>query len=296
MVGHGSSLQPGNKSQIVVFFGKPKKATWKEQFPGPDSDNRLMTNIDLFSFPSYLQGRTTTPYVRELTGGKNIWMGHKIDDTTNVIFSPAGVRFECDNMLMMMDREPIDQADATALIYMNFKAADLSSHRWGLESIETRDNLGEVDACVGRLIQKLNARVGEDNYVVTITADHGMAPLPELVNGHRILLPRLLELIDKKFGAQISIGGGLVNLWFDQARLKQSGITNSDIANYVRALTAGEYYGPRDQWPTYLRYRPDEKLFFQVYTIEQMAAYVNAHPADWMANPYVREGGDAAQR
>src|SRR5262249_17014979 len=106
MVGHGASFDPGNKNQIVVFFGRPTKPAWKEQFPGAESDSRLMTNIDLFRFPSYLQGRTPGAYVQELTSGKGTWMGHKIDGAADVAFVPAGVRFECDNMLLMMDREP----------------------------------------------------------------------------------------------------------------------------------------------------------------------------------------------
>ncbi len=290
MVGHGAAFDSGNKNQIVVFFAKPSKPEWKKQFPGGESENRLMTNPDLFSFPSYLQGRTPSSYVRELTGGKGVWLGHKIDENADVAFTPAGVRFECDNMLMMMDRESIDQENLTALIYMNFKGADLSSHRWGFESIETRETLAAQDTCIGKLVQKLNERVGEGNYVMTITADHGMAPLPELVNGHRILLPRLLELIDNKFRAKISLGGGFINLWFDQSQTKERGITNQDIANYLRSLTAGEYYGPRDQWPSYLPYRPEEKLFFTAYTAEQVAAHVNANPTRWMANPYAGDG------
>ena len=290
MAGHGAAFDAANKNQIVVFFGKPSKPGWKKQFPGGESESRLMTNPDLFSFPSYLQGRTPSPYVRELTGGKGAWLEHKIDESADVAFTPAGVRFECDNMLIMMDREAIDQQDLTALIYMNFKGADLSSHRWGLESIETRETLAAEDACIGKLVQKLNERVGEGNYVVTITADHGMAPLPELVNGHRISLPRVLELIDAKFQAKISLGGGFINLWFDQSRMKERGITNQDIANYLRSLTAGEYYGPRDQWPTYLPYLPEEKVFFNVYTVEQVTAQVNANPTRWMANPYAGVG------
>jgi predicted AlkP superfamily pyrophosphatase or phosphodiesterase len=294
MVGHGAAHHPGNKSHIVVLFDKPKKPAWKEQFPGNDQDNRLMTNVDLFTFPEYLRGRSPMPYVKELTGGTGVWMGHKIDDTSNVRFSPAYVHFECDNMLLMMDREPIDQADVTALLYMNIKPSDISSHRWGLESLETREVLRAQDACVGRLIQKLNTRVGEGNYVVTITADHGMMPLPELVNGHRIFLRTLLEMIDKKFGAKVSLGGGFINLWFDPKKMKEIGITNQDIANYLRSLTAGEYYGPREKWPAYLAYRPDERLFFNAYTYEQVEAYVKANPTRWMANPYAGEGADVA--
>ena len=292
MVGHGAAHHPGNKSHIVVLFDKPKKPAWKEQFPGDDKDNRLMTNSDLFTFPAYLRGRSPMPYVKKLTGGTGVWMGHKIDDTSNVRASPAYVHFECDNMLLMMDREPIDQADVTALLYMNMKPSDISSHRWGLESLETREVLRAQDACVGKLIQKLNARVGEGNYVVTITADHGMMPLPELVNGHRVFLRTLLEMIDKKFQAKISLGGGFINLWFDQKKMKEIGITNRDIAAYLWSLTAGEYYGPREKWPAYLAYRPDERLFFSAYTYEQVEAYVKANPTRWMTNPYAGEGAD----
>jgi hypothetical protein len=290
MVGHGAAYHPGNKSHIVVLFDKPKKPAWKAEFPGNDQDNRLMTNIDLFTFPAYLQGRSPLPYVKELTGGTGMWMGHKIDDTSNVRFTPAYVEFECDNMLLMMDREPIDRPDVTALVYMSIKPTDYSGHRWGFESLETREALRAQDVCVGRLIQKLKARVGEGNYVVTITADHGMMPMPEAVNGHRLSLRTLLEMIDKKFGAKISLGGGFINLWFDQTKMKEIGITNQHIAAYLRSLTAGEYYGPRDKWPAYLAYRPDDRLFFNAYTYEQVEAFVKANPSRWMANPYVGEG------
>jgi hypothetical protein len=47
------------------------------------------------------------------------------------------------------------------------------------------------------------------------------------------------------------------------------GITHEDVAVYLRSLTAGDYYGPREKWPAYLAYRPDERLFFNAYTFEQ---------------------------
>jgi hypothetical protein len=76
--------------------------------------------------------------------------------------------------------------------------------------------------------------------------------------------------------------------------MKQIGITNGDIAAYLRSLTAGEYYGPREKWPAYLTYRPDERLFFNAYTYEQVEAYVKANPARWMANPYAEEDAPVA--
>ena len=293
MVGHGAAYHAGNKSHIVVLYAQPKKPAWKDAFPGDDQEHRLMTNIDLYTFPAYLRGRSPMPYVKELTSGTGTWMGHKVDDSSNVRFTPAYVEFECDNMLMMMDREPIDQTDVTALVYMSMKPTDYAAHRWGLESLEAREALRAQDACVGRVIQKLNARVGEGNYVVTITADHGMMPMPEVTGGHRLSLRTLLEMIDKKFGAKISLGGGFINLWFDQARMKDLGITNQDIAAYLRSLTAGDYFGPREKWPPYLAYRPGDRLFFNAYTFEQVEAFVKANPHRWMANPYAGDGTTA---
>ena len=290
MVGHGAAHHPGNKSHIAILFDRPRTPALRAEFPGDEQEHRLMTNIDLFSFPAYLRGRSPTPYVKELTGGTGVWMGHKIDDTANVRFSPAYVHFECDNMLLMMDREPIDQADVTALIYMSMKPTDYAGHRWGFESLEAREALRAQDACVGRLVEKLNARVGDGNYVVTITADHGMMPMPEVANGHRLFLRTLLEMIDQKFGAKIAIGGGFINLWFDQKKMKEIGISNADVAAYLRSLTAGDYYGPRQKWPAYLPYRPGERLFFNAYTYEQVEAYVKANPTRWMANPYAGGG------
>src|SRR5712692_10427623 len=199
-------------------------------------------------------------------------------ERAHACFTPAYVVFECDNMLMMMDREPIDQPDVTALVYMGMKPTDYAAHRWGLESLEAREALRAQDACVGKLIQKLNARVGEGNYVVTLTADHGMMPMPEAVNGHRLALGTLLEMIDKKVGAKISLGGGFVNLWFDQTKMKAIGITNQDIAAYLRSLTAGEYYGPREKWPASPPHRPYERRFFKAYTWEWVGASVKANP------------------
>jgi predicted AlkP superfamily pyrophosphatase or phosphodiesterase len=290
MVGHGASFHPGNKNHIVVLFAQPTRPAWKELFPGGDQELRLMTNPDLYSFPAYLRGRSPLPYAKDLTGGTGVWMGHKIDDSANVRFTPAFVDFECDNMMLMMDREPIDQPDVTSLVYLGLKTTDYAAHRWGLESLEAREALRAQDTCVGRMIQKLNARVGEGNYVVTITADHGMMPMPEVAGGHRLSLRTLLEMIDKKFGAKISLGGGFINLWFDQAKMKEIGVTNQDVAAYLRSLTAGEYYGPREKWPTYLAYRPGERLFFNAYASEQVEAFVKANPKRWTANPYAGSG------
>ena len=281
MVGHGAAYHPGNKNHIVVLFAQPKRPAWKEQFPGGDQELRLMTNLDLYGFPAYLRGRAAA--VRQGVD-RRYWRvdGAQGRRQPNVRFTPAFVDFECDNMLLMMDREPIDRArrDLPRLP----GPEDDGLRRAPLGSREPRGPGGAPGA--GRLRRQDGpeaerpGRRGElrnhDHRRPRDDADaRGDGRPPALA-------AILLELIDRKFGAKIRLGGGFINLWFDQAKMKELGVTNQDIAAYLRSLTAGEYYGPREKWPTYLAYRPEQRLFFNAYTFEQVEAFVKANPsAGW---------------
>src|SRR5262245_33790065 len=66
MVGHGAAHDPGNKTHIVVLYAQPKRPAWKAQFPGEDTEHRLMTNIDLYTFPEDLGVRSRKDCVQKL--------------------------------------------------------------------------------------------------------------------------------------------------------------------------------------------------------------------------------------
>src|SRR5689334_10753257 len=64
----------------------------------------------------------------------------------------------------------------------------------------------------------------------------------------------------------------------------------ADTTSWSSSSARPRYYGPREKWPAYLTYRPDERLFFNAYTFEQVEAFVKANPSRWMANPYSGDG------
>jgi predicted AlkP superfamily pyrophosphatase or phosphodiesterase len=67
----------------------------------------------------------------------------------------------------------------TDFLGVSFSALDLVGHAFGPRSHEVQDTLARLDVSLGALLDTLDAVVGRDRYVVALSADHGVAPMPE---------------------------------------------------------------------------------------------------------------------
>lgn len=70
---------------------------------------------------------------------------------------------------------------ATDFLGVSFSALDVVGHTFGPRSHEVQDLLVRLDATLGRLLNYLDENVGVGNYVVAMSADHGVADIPEQV-------------------------------------------------------------------------------------------------------------------
>jgi hypothetical protein len=68
------------------------------------------------------------------------------------------------------------------LLTVSFSANDYIGHTFGPNSWEAWDELEELDATLGRMLQALDALVGPDGYAVVLSADHGVVPFPAPVH------------------------------------------------------------------------------------------------------------------
>lgn len=67
----------------------------------------------------------------------------------------------------------------TDMLAISFSATDYVGHRFGPRSLEVQDTLARLDVTIGTLLDALDASVGRGRYVVALTGDHGVAPIPE---------------------------------------------------------------------------------------------------------------------
>src|SRR5262245_16811665 len=68
---------------------------------------------------------------------------------------------------------------STNLLGISFSALDKVGHDYGPNSHEIQDVLIRLDRTLGVLFAGLDRLVGPGNYTVALTADHGVAPIPE---------------------------------------------------------------------------------------------------------------------
>lgn len=81
--------------------------------------------------------------------------------------------------------EQLGRHAAPDLLCIGFAQIDHAGHVFGPDSWEMMDSMVRLDRTLARLLQFLDTEVGRDRYLVVLTADHGVAPLPERLQALR---------------------------------------------------------------------------------------------------------------
>ncbi|HYV98605.1 MAG TPA: alkaline phosphatase family protein [Gemmatimonadaceae bacterium] len=70
----------------------------------------------------------------------------------------------------------------TDLLAVSLSTTDAIGHRWGPDSRELHDMVLRVDRYLGAFLDSLYALRGQRRVIVALTADHGVAPAPEIAS------------------------------------------------------------------------------------------------------------------
>lgn len=87
--------------------------------------------------------------------------------------------FEVDLALAAVKAFELGKDEAPDLLVVSFSGHDRIGHRFGPDSPEAQSEFAVIDRELGRLFERLDSTVGKGRYVVALTSDHGVAPLPE---------------------------------------------------------------------------------------------------------------------
>jgi hypothetical protein len=164
----------------------------------------------------YEQGRTFPhPFVK----GKDAKKPTFYDAVTN---SPAGGDLLLALAKRAIDAEQLGQRDVTDLLCLGFSSNDMVGHCWGPDSQEVLDITLRSDALMKELLDYLDAKVGKGRYVVALSADHGICPLPELAQkqGKEAgrVPPELLTSLAEAVLDQQFLAKGQRELWFENSK------------------------------------------------------------------------------
>lgn len=101
-----------------------------------------------------------------------------------------------------VDSLGLGKGGGTDYLGISYSSVDYVGHSFGPRSWEIQDVLVRLDRDLGELLARLDQKVGKGNYVVALSADHGVAPIPADmqttgVDAGVLSLPELKERMDK---------------------------------------------------------------------------------------------------
>jgi hypothetical protein len=101
-----------------------------------------------------------------------------------------------------VDALKLGNSNGTDFLAVSYSSVDYVGHEFGPRSREIQDILVRLDKDLGELLAHLDKKVGRGNYVVALSADHGVVPIPEDMqktgaDAGVLHLPEVQERIEK---------------------------------------------------------------------------------------------------
>ncbi|HKB05258.1 MAG TPA: alkaline phosphatase family protein [Gemmataceae bacterium] len=94
--------------------------------------------------------------------------------------SPYGNDFLLELVKTAIVAEKLGQHDVPDLLAVSFSSNDIVGHTWGPDSQEVLDVTLRSDRLMADFLRFLDETVGKGKYLICLTADHGICPIPEV--------------------------------------------------------------------------------------------------------------------
>jgi arylsulfatase A-like enzyme len=143
-------------------------------------------------------------------------MGHKMPEAGVKLYdgiesTPYGNELIEQFALRALAAEKLGAGGKIDVLAVSYSANDYVGHRVGPDSPEVRDMAIRVDKLIGELLRAAEAQAGAGQVIAVLTADHGVAPVPEenekrQMPGGRLNPDEQREAIEKTLTAKF--GGG----------------------------------------------------------------------------------------
>lgn len=146
----------------------------------------------LFGIESYTQSTADNkPYESNLPGEDNTFP--HVADTTKANkyeffkYIPAANTYTFEMAKAAIAGERLGQtAGLTDMLTVSFSSTDYIGHATGANSIELEDMYLRFDRELGQFLKHLDATVGKGQYLLFLTADHGVAHIPLFLKENKI--------------------------------------------------------------------------------------------------------------
>ena len=144
-----------------------------------------------------------------------------------------------------IDDFQLGQRGVVDFLGVSFSATDLVGHDFGPDSHEVQDTLARLDRTLGTVLAALDSKVGRARYALVLSADHGVARVPEAaaaagLSAGRVPLGAVRATVDRALSARGAAPhvarAEYTEVYFTDAARAQ--VTSARVAPALRALRA----------------------------------------------------------
>ncbi|HTL42792.1 MAG TPA: alkaline phosphatase family protein [Vicinamibacterales bacterium] len=206
LAGHGGDaviwLDERGALETSSAFGSVMPA-WAMAFAKANPSSGYSDKVWEPMFPPDRYQYTDTPPGEKPGNGWSAPFPHALGNSADRSFfahfegSPFGDEYLEQMAEYAVDQMKLGQQDTTDVLGISFSSLDVVGHTFGPRSHEVQDLLAHLDITIGKLLDHLDTTVGKGNYVLGLSADHGVADVPEQVEGGlRVMPPTVTAAIE----------------------------------------------------------------------------------------------------
>ncbi|MBK9249198.1 MAG: alkaline phosphatase family protein [Ignavibacteria bacterium] len=190
-------VMSGKKAQTVLWFDEEtaelststyyKSPQWLGKWNRKNSLHKFIGKVWNTSIPDSISVIDSVHWEGKYPGGSKIFP-HKIPVDLNdkmcveaFLVSPFSIEYLFAAVREMITREDLGKDNSPDILNIAVSTTDYVGHIFGPDSREVQELYVHADRYLGEFIEFLDNKLGRDKYLLVITSDHGVGPIPEVV-------------------------------------------------------------------------------------------------------------------
>lgn len=223
-----------NNSGKAQSYLKP----WDTLYP---IETYVESGSDLNEFEQGFKGKETAtfPYDIDKLKAEN--------DNYEILKAIAyGNDLTTDFAMATIDGENLGKNSDTDILTLSYSSTDYVGHNFGVNSKEIQDTYLRLDKNIADLLNFLDERVGKDNYIVFLTADHAAVEVPAYLESVNIpagyfdtkgFIEKAKDFVEEKYGDKNLIENiSNDQVFFNYGLLDQMGVESKELQEKLAAF------------------------------------------------------------
>lgn len=173
----------------------------------------------------------------------HILSGFAGKDSLSIVYTPFGINYTFMMGEAAIENENLGKGNETDMLCLSVSPTDYIGHDFGPNSIEIEDLYLRLDMQLASFFKYLDNNIGKNNYTLFLTADHGVANVPQFDTLNKlpggsffdnVMRDKLNAVIKEKFNIDKAVIRILnYQVFINEKNIKAANIDNTLVNEYV---------------------------------------------------------------